>query len=101
MSKDELVEELELQRVILSSLDQSVADREVAEAMVRAEIASLEHRLRDIRQREREAREATTKTPNSRSFGSFKSNPLAATSSSHSNTSPKRNPFHPPVYGGR
>jgi phage shock protein A len=100
MSKDELVEELELQRVILSSIDQSVADRQEAEAIVKTEISRLEQRLHDIRQKEREAREIAAKTSISRSFQSSHSNPSGRLPSAQGNIATTRNPLQPLSFGG-
>jgi hypothetical protein len=49
MSAEELAEEIEYQRVLLQSLDDSVEDREQAEAEIAAEIKRLERRLKALR----------------------------------------------------
>ena len=46
---EELMSELMLQKVLLSSIDESVEDREAAEIEIRAEIKALERRLKDLR----------------------------------------------------
>ncbi len=47
----ELIDEIAFQRVLLSSIDDNVQDREDAEKDVRDEIRSLERQLRDLRRR--------------------------------------------------
>jgi hypothetical protein len=49
-SAEELAEELEYQNVLLLSLDDSVQDRESAEAEIKAEIQSLKRKLHAISQ---------------------------------------------------
>lgn len=46
---DELMNELAFQKVLLSSIDNTVQNREAAESEVRAEIRSLEKQIRDLK----------------------------------------------------
>ena len=50
MSAEEIADEIEYQRVLLLSLDDSVAGREQAEAAIKAEIQKLERQLKALRQ---------------------------------------------------
>lgn len=50
MSTEELVDEIEYQRVLLLSLDDTVPDRDQAEAAIKADIRRLEKQLKVLRQ---------------------------------------------------
>jgi hypothetical protein len=50
MSTEEIADEIEYQRVLLLSLDDSVAGRDQAEAAIMAEIQKLERQLKALRQ---------------------------------------------------
>jgi hypothetical protein len=50
MSAEEIADEIQYQRVLLVSLDDSVAGRDQAEASIKAEIQKLEKQLKALRQ---------------------------------------------------
>jgi chromosome segregation ATPase len=51
MSVEEIEEELTVQRIMLSSMDDSCQNRDEAEAEVKAEIRELERQLRSLKQK--------------------------------------------------
>lgn len=74
-SIDDLLDEIAFQKVLLSSIDDSVQNREEAEAEVRAEITALERQLRKLR--------------NGKSFVSSQSGPSDTHEASHNDNEGK------------
>jgi phage shock protein A len=75
---DELMEEIAFQKVLLSSIDDSVENREVAENEVRVEIKTLEKQLRTLRREHstvKSASQSTTIPSQSAASSSLPSNP--------------------------